>query len=453
VSSGRPSGGPDAHPFVERPHRTLLALALPVLLSHVAEPLAGLADIAFVARLGSSELAGLGVATTLLSGAVWIFGFLGIGAQTRVAHALGAGRLEDARETAGLVLWLSLGIGVLAAAVVFPVLGPAAGLMGAEGEIRSASVTYLGIRLLGLPGTLLMMGGFGVLRGLQDMRTPLWAAGTASVLNAVLDPLLIFGVGPFPRLGVAGAAWATTATQWLAAVWAVRAVRLELGIARHVHPRQVVALLVVGRDLFLRTGLLLLFLMLATRTATRAGAEAGAAHAALRQIWMLTAFVLGAYEATAQSLVGYFMGGDRVAVARRVAGAACTWGFGTGALLTLGMLLLEDPVARLLVPTAAHAVFAGAWWIAALAQPLNALAFVTDGIHWGTSDYRYLRNGMFLSTTVGAGALMLVDVSRPDALALVWGVTLVWAAMRGGVGLVRIWPAPGRSPLRAPVAS
>jgi MATE family multidrug resistance protein len=415
----------------------------------VAEPLAGLADTAFVARLGSSELAGLGVSTTLLSGAVWIFGFLGIGAQTGVARALGAERLEDARETAGLVLWLSLGIGVLAALVIFPLLGSAAELMGAGGEIRSASVTYLGIRLVGLPGTLLMMGGFGVLRGLQDMRTPLWAAGTASVLNAVLDPLLIFGVGPFPRLGVAGAAWATTATQWLAAVWAVRAVHVELGIARPVHPRQVVELLVVGRDLFLRTGLLLFFLLLATRSATRAGAEAGAAHQALRQVWMLTAFLLGAYEATAQSLVGYFLGGGRIAVARLVAGVACMWGFGTGALLTLVMLLLEEPVARLLVPTAAHAVFAGAWWIAALSQPLNALAFVTDGVHWGTSDYRYLRNGMFLATALGAAALMLIDVSRPDALALVWGATLAWAAMRCGVGLVRIWPAPGRSPLRA----
>ena len=145
------------------------------------------------------------------------------------------------------------------------------------------------------------------------------------------------------------------------------------------------------------------------------------------------------------------MGGGRVAIARRVAGAACAWGFGTGALLTLALLLLEDPVARLLVPPAAHDAFRGAWWIGALAQPLNALAFVTDGIHWGTSDYRYLRNGMLLATAAGAGGLALVDVSRTDALALVWGVTLGWAAVRAAVGLFRIWPAPGRSPLRVRV--
>ncbi len=449
MSSGRPTGGPDAHPFLSHPHRTLVALAWPVLLSLVAEPLAGVADTAFLARLGPVELAALGVATTLLSGVFWIFSFLGIGAQTEVARALGADRLERARQTSGLVFLLSLGIGVVVALASLPALAGAARLLGAEGPIEETAVVYLQVRLIGLPGSLLMAASFGVLRGLLDMRTPLWIAATVSALNVALDPVLIFGLGPVPPLGVAGAAWATAATQWLGAVWAVTAVRRKLGMSWQLRFADATRLLAVGRDLFLRTGLLLLFLFLATRTATRAGANAGAAHQALRQIWLLTALLLDAYAATAQSLVGYFLGATRVRFARRVAKVACVWALGTGFVLMLAMLLTEDPVARLLVPPSARETFAAAWWIAALAQPINALSFVTDGIHWGTGDYRYLRNGMFLATGLGALGLLVIDTRVDGALALVWAVTAGWAALRSVVGLLRIWPGPGSSPLRS----
>jgi MATE family multidrug resistance protein len=448
VSLGRSAGDPDAHPFLRHPHRTFAALSWPVLLSLIAEPIAGVADTAFIARLGPAELAGLGVATTLLSGVFWVFGFLGIGAQTEVARALGAGNPERARETSGLVFFLSLGIGVVVAVATLPVIGGAARALGAHSAIEEAAHVYLRIRLIGLPGSLLMAASFGVLRGQLDMRTPLWVAATVSLLNIVLDPILIFGVGPVPPLGVAGAAWATTGTQWLGGVWAAVEVSRRLGMSRRLRLVDVTGLLKVGRDLFLRTGLLLAFLFLATRTATRAGANPGAAHQALRQIWLLTALLLDAYAATAQSLVGYFIGAARVALARHVAGIACIWALATGFALAAAMLLLEEPVARLLVPPSARATFAAAWWIAAAAQPINALSFVTDGIHWGTADFRYLRNGMFLATGIGAGLLLVIDTTAPEALALVWTVTALWAGVRSAVGLLRIWPAPGRSPLR-----
>jgi MATE family multidrug resistance protein len=442
------AGAPDAHPFVERPHRTFLALTWPILLSLIAEPLAGLADTAFVKELGAVELAALGVATTLLSAIFWVFGFLGIGAQTEVAQALGRDDVPGARKITGLALALAIGIGFVVGIVSLPALGWAARLLGATGPLEAAAVTYLEVRLLGLPGSLLMLVAFGALRGLQDMRTPLRITTVVSLLNILLDPIFIFGFGPVPAMGVAGAAWATTGTQWLGALWGVATVHAALGLGGRPDPRDAARLLRVGRDLFMRTGLLVAFLMLATRIATQAGADSGAAHQALRQIWVLTAFLLDAYAITAQSLVGYFIGAERVPLARRVATVACGWGLVTGVGLAAGMLLLETQVAWLLVPPVAHALFAPAWVVSAVAQPLNALSFVTDGIHWGTGDYRYLRNGMLLATTVGAAALLTVDPGASDALTLVWGATLLWSATRGVMGLLRIWPGPGRSPLR-----
>ena len=76
------------------------------------------------------------------------------------------------------------------------------------------------------------------------------------------DAILIFGLGPIPAFGIAGAAWATVAAQSLGGLWAVAAVRARLGFPPRLHARDARLLLVAGRDLFLRTGLLTVFLLL-----------------------------------------------------------------------------------------------------------------------------------------------------------------------------------------------
>lgn len=432
-----------------RPHHTLVTLSAPVLLSLVAEPLAGMADTAFVARLGAAPLAALGVATTLLSSVFWVFNFLAIGTQTEVSRAHGGARVERAPRVATLALALSAALGTALALISWPWLAALAGWMGADGAVRDAAVVYLEIRLLGAPAMLVLLAAFGALRGLLDMRTPLWIAAAVSAVNVVLDPLLIFGAGPIPAYGVAGAAWATTASQWLGALWGVAAVARRPGIAGGLRAREALALLVVGRDLFLRTGLLLAFQVLATRTANRAGAEAGAAHQAVRQIWLLTALILDAYAASSQSLVAYFAGAARVDLARRVARVACQWSTGTGLVLTGAMLIGEPAVAALLVPEVARAPFHGAWWVLAVAQPVNALSFATDGIHWGAGDYGYLRNGMLVASFFGCGLLLAIDVAAPRALQQVWLATGAWILLRAAIGTARIWPGVGRGPLRA----
>ena len=120
-----------------------------------------------------------------------------------------------------------------------------------------------------------------------------------------------------------------------------------------------------------------------------------------------------------------------------------------GLALTLAMLLGESTIAGLLVPSEAHAVFATAWLWGAWAQPFNALCFATDGLHWGTRDYRYLRNVMVLASAAGLLALRAIDPSAPGALESVWLVTGGWILVRASFGMLRIWPGLGASPFRA----
>ena len=113
------------------------------------------------------------------------------------------------------------------------------------------------------------------------------------------------------------------------------------------------------------------------------------------------------------------------------------------------MLGLESGAIWLLVPPPAESLFRSAWWIAAIAQPLNALSFVTDGIHWGTGDYRYLRNVMILSTVTGAVALLTLPTDWSGSFVLVWWITMAWIGLRALFGLLRIWPGIGAARLQA----
>ncbi len=436
------------HPFLTRPHRTLLALSAPVMVSLIAEPLTGLVDTGFVAHLGPAPLAALGVATTLLSGVLWVFNFLGIGTQTELARSHGGGEEEEGRRVASLALVLGIVLGVALALLFWPLAPAAVRLLGLDEVGVDAGSGYLRVRLLGAPAVLLTVAASGALRGRQDMRTPLVIALVINALNLVLDPLLIFGLGPFPRLELVGAAWASTFSQWLGATLAVVAVGRRIGLTTERFWRDAGRLFAIGLDLFLRTGSLLLFLALATRAANRIGVEAGAAHQAVRQSWVFAAFLLDAYAVAAQSLVGYFLAAGQRPVARRVAGVACLWGLGTGVVLAAGMLLATPLVARLLVPASALSAFLGAWWVAALSQPLNSLSFVTDGIHWGTADYRFLRNAVGSATATGAVLLVLFENRPGFDLTDVWWITGVWIAVRAGFGVARIWPGFSAAPLR-----
>ncbi len=425
-----------------------MALAVPVLASLLPEPLAGVADTAFVKALGAAPAAGLAAATALLSSVFWIFNFLGIATQTEVARAVGRGAEAEARQTLGLALVLATGLGVGVALAGLLALDALAAFMSPDAGVQDATARYLGVRLLGGPPLLIVIAAFGALRGVQDMRSPLWIALVSSALNVVLDPLLIFGAGPVPALGVAGAAWATVASQWLAALWALAVLRRRIGLPGRVAWQEAGALLRVGRDLSARTGLLLLFLLLTTRAATRIDAEAGAAHQGIRQMWMLTAFFLDAYASAAQSLVAWFLGAGRAVQARRVAGIACAWGLATGIGLAGAMWLAEAQLAALLVPSSAHARFAAAWWIAVASQPANGLAFVSDGILWGASDYGFLRNAMLVATAAGL-ALLAARPGGFDGLEWIWIASAAWIAVRAAFGVARVWPGLGRSPLAA----
>jgi MATE family multidrug resistance protein len=200
--------------------------------------------------------------------------------------------------------------------------------------------------------------------------------------------------------------------------------------------------------MFIRTGLLTLFVVYTTRVANQIGPEAGAAHQVLRQIWVFTALALDAFAATVQSLVGFFIGKGSVPNAKYVVRISLAWSLGTGIVLSGLMAAGQGLVIRYLVPVSAAAIFIPAWWVSTLSQPLNAVAFLTDGVHMGTGDFPFLRNAILIASSIGILGLWVLEMNGNGTLSAIWLLTAIWILFRGGLGLLRIWPGIGISIFR-----
>jgi len=437
------------HPFIERPHRTLIQLSFPVLLSLTAEPITALIDTAFISSLGVVPLAALGVGTTALSSLFWLFNFLGVGAQTEIAQRFGRGSQEKTSEILSTVLLLSLLAGVLIFALITPTATWVAGLLGASGTVQNTAASYIRLRLYGAPAVLLSLAVLGALRGIQDMRTPMWIALGMNALNILLDWLLVFGQGPIPALGVQGSALASSISQWVGAIAGLLLISRKIPITTALRFQQSLQILRIGGDMFIRTAMLNLFLIYTTRAANHLGPDSGAAHQVLRQMWVFTALALDAISSSVQSLVGFFVGQGSISRAKDVVRTALAWSTSTGFLLSILMIAGKPAVLRFLVPASAVSVFLPAWIIFAVSLPLNSIAFLTDGVHLGTGDYRFLRNAVTTASLIGVAGLWLVEHNPSGSLTGIWIVTGIWIALRGLLGILRIWPGIGKSVFRS----
>ncbi|WP_419146322.1 MATE family efflux transporter [Iamia majanohamensis] len=412
--------------------RAVLALAVPSLGALAAEPLYVLADTAIVGHLGTPQLGGLGVASTVLLTAATIFIFLAYGTTGAVGRRTGAGDPRGAAHVAVQGLWLALGLGVAAAAVL-AVSGPALiRLLGGEGEVAANAEVYLRISLLGLPALLVTMAGTGYLRGIQDARTPLVVAGATAVGNLVLQVALIEGLG----YGIGASALSTVVAQVAgAAVYLVKVggAARRLGASLAPDREVLVRLARIGRDLLVRTATLRLAFGAATAVAARLGEVPLAAHQVAFEIMTSLSLVLDALAIAGQSLVSTALGAGDGGSARATGARILGWGVLAGVVAGAGLLALRVPLAGVFSDDPAVEALTAELllWVAVL-QPVAGAVFALDGILIGAGDLRYLARAM-------AGAAALFVVLALGVLGADLGVAWLWAAL-GVMLLARLLP-------------
>jgi putative MATE family efflux protein len=414
--------------------REILRLAVPAFGALVAEPAFLLADSAIVGHLGTLPLAGLGIAGAVLATAVGVFVFLAYATAAAVARRFGAGDVRAALAQGVDGLWLAAGLGALTAVVGFVAAPAVVDLFGASAEVSRYAVTYLRWSLPGLPAMLLVLASTGVLRGLQDTRTPLVVAVAGAATNVALNVVLVYGAG----LGIAGSALGTVVAQ-LGMALALGAVVVR-GARRHgasLRPDRA-GIARSGRSgvpLVVRTLTLRAALLVTTVVATAQGDVALAAHQVGSTVWTFLAFALDAVAIAGQALTGRALGAGDAGAARAATQRMLRWGVGSGAILGAGVAAGAPVLAPLFTtdPAVRSAVVA-ALVVAALGQPVAGYVFVLDGVLIGAGDGRYLAVAGLATLAAYLPLAWVVLLAAPGgAVGLVW----LWVAFGGGFMLAR----------------
>ncbi|SEC97465.1 MATE family efflux transporter [Streptomyces sp. TLI_105] len=430
---------------VRRQHdREIVSLALPAFGALVAEPLFLMVDSAIVGHLGTPQLAGLAIAAALLSTAVSVFVFLAYATTAAVARRVGAGDLQAAIRQGMDGIWLALLLGAAVVALTLPTAPWLVDVFGASDTAAPYAVTYLRISSLGIPAMLVVLAATGVLRGLQDTRTPLYVAIAGFAANGALNAGLVYGAG----LGIAGSAWGTVIAQYgMATAYLVVVVR---GARRHgaslrPDPAGIRASAQAGVPLLVRTLSLRAVLMIATAVAARLGDAEVAAHQIILSLWSLMAFALDAIAIAGQAIIGRYLGADDADGARQVCRRMVQWGVVSGVVLG-ALLIVTRP---LFVPlftgdTVVQDTLLPALLVVALSQPVSGVVFVLDGVLMGAGDGPYLAWAMLLTLAVFAPVALLVPALGGGLTALWWAMTLMmtvrmgtlWFRMRSGRWIV-----------------
>jgi len=305
--------------------RALVVLSTPMLVSALLQNLQSVIDLFWVGRLGAEAVAAVAMSGTLLMVLFPMLMGMSLGTVALVSRAMGAQRYDEAAAAAGQSLSLSLSLGLISAVAGWfgtPLLFR---LLGAGPEVLPDGIAYLRISMVGSVTSFALFMGNAVLQGAGDTVTPMLIMAVANLLNVVLDPLLIFGPGPFPALGVQGAALATVLSQAVAATLSLVAlltgrVRIHLRLER-LRPDTALAWRILrigipGSGQALSRSLMSLVLMRIVATCGTVAVAAYGIGLRFHMITLMPAFALGGAAAT---MVGQNLGAGRPGRARRAA--------------------------------------------------------------------------------------------------------------------------------------
>jgi putative MATE family efflux protein len=353
---------------------------------------------------------------------VSVFVFLAYATTAAVARRVGAGDLQAAIRQGMDGIWLALLLGAAVVAVALPTAPHLVDLFGASDAAAPYAITYLRISVLGIPAMLVVLAATGVLRGLQDTRTPLYVAIAGFVANGALNAGLVYGAD----LGIAGSAWGTVIAQCgMAAVYLVVVLRgaRKHGASLRPDAAGIRASAQAGVPLLVRTLSLRAILMIATAVAARLGDADIAAHQIILSLWSLLAFALDAIAIAGQAIIGRYLGAGDAQGARDACRRMVEWGIAVG--VVLGILVIITRPAFLPLFTSDPAVkdvALPALIIVALSQPISGIVFVLDGVLMGAGDGPYLAWAMLITLVVFSPVALLVPV-------LGGGLTALWATM------------------------
>jgi len=409
--------------------RRIVHLAIPALGTLAVEPLYVLVDTAIVGRLGTPQLAGLAIASTVLLTVVSLTAALQYGLTPAVAFAHGRHDAREARRAATTGLQLAAMLGVPMGLLLALSARWLCWLLGGRDDVLEHATTYLRISAAGLPFVLVAYVGHGVMRGVNQLRLPLVLVVVANIVNLFLEIIAVYWLD----LGIAGSAWSTVVVQMFAAFAFIGIMRPHLTRLRPTWDR-IRPVLVSGRHFAVRSLAMFAVWNSATFVAARIDTPTLAANQVLTQLFILLALVLDALAIPAQSLVAGALGAgspQQATLVGHTSARLSLWAGGTLAVL----LVTVSPFAPHLFSSdaAVQSRLTAGLLILAVMQFPGAVAFAYDGALIGAKDERWLgRQAVF--NLLGFLPLAAATLVAPSlGLAGLWGAQLAWMVLRAAV--------------------
>jgi putative MATE family efflux protein len=413
-------------------------LAIPAILSGIAEPVISSTDAAVVGNIpiyGTESLAAVGIVGSFLSMLIWILAQSRSAISAIVSQNLGAGKIKELENFPAQAIYFNIALSIIVLLSTYYFVEEIFGLLNAKGIILDYSIEYYNIRVWGFPLTLFTFAVFGLFRGLQNTFWPMTIATTGALVNIALDFAFVYGIPDFiDPMGIKGAAWASLISQAIMALMALifilRKTDVSLRLRFPLHP-EINRLVQMSFNLFIRSIALNAALMLAVREATGLGKEYIAAHAIAINIWLFTAFFVDGYGAAGNILGGKLLGEKDYSALWKLTRRVNLYNlFVAGILVLIGFVFYKQLGLVFNKDPEVLAIFYGMFFMVLISQPLNALGFTLDAIFKGLGEMRYLRNVLLGATLIGFIPVLYLSRYMDWGLIGIWAAILVWVAYR-----------------------
>jgi multidrug resistance protein, MATE family len=417
---------------IEVTHRRMLALALPMTLSHVTTPLLGLVDATVIGRLGEAHLLGaVALGAVIFDFVFWSFGSLRMATAGLTAQATGAGDRHQVDCTLARALLVGGVVGLLLILLQGPIATIAFSLAGASPAVTGALSTYFSLRIWAAPFTLAnyVILGSTLGRGRTDLGLVLQVA--INVLNIVLTTVLVL-VFDF---GVAGAAIGTAIAEVAGVGLGILVLRrlgsnpLAVTWSEVLDRTAMLQTMTVNRDIMIRNVALILAFSIFSALGARTGDVTLAANAVLYNMFLIGGYFLDGFATAAETLCGQSVGARDERGFRRAVSLSLTWSLGFGLAVSCLFLFGGGLFIDFVTTSPEVRAYARDYLVfAALTPFVGAVAFAYDGIYTGATWTKAMRDLMLIA--LAAYGLVLLSVGSLGNTAL-WIALLVFLATRG----------------------
>lgn len=417
----------------------ILRLAIPAIIAGIAEPLISLTDVAIIGNMESNAVEGLlavGLVGSFLSAIIWTLAQTKTSISSIVSNAVGSHKIDQIKDLIPQAIWINISIGILIYIITAPLAHWIFTMYNAQRTALELSTSYYQIRAIGFPITLSAFAIFGVFRGLQNTSWAMIASITGAVINIVLDYMLVYGIPDLiPSYGIVGAAYASLVSQIIMLLIAVYYLYNQTGFNLHQisfipHPKLTKHISLTA-NFFLRTVAINIAIFLSYRYASSYGEEYGATHAILMNIWLFFSFFIDGFASAGNAIGGKLLGSKNIAGLRYLGKTTATYGIIVALILAAICAIFYNFIGHQFTDDATvFQLFVSTFWIVIIMQPINAVAFVFDGIFKGWGDASYLRNLLFILTAFVFIPTLLIFDYFDFQLYSIWIAFTIWMVGR-----------------------